>query len=135
MDKSLIHKSAISANRNNASLFADPTVVFHASAIHKHLFLPEQQQTLAAGKMVQLRHDPVESEGTHDDRLFRYLRLTLFRYFIQYPASDNRMSDLCQIFHNITAYLCQTRPYADHMSRGNFALIVVDFQRLVFICL
>ena len=26
-------------------------------------------------------------------------------------------------------YLCQTRPYADHMSRGNFALIVVDFVR------
>lgn len=26
-------------------------------------------------------------------------------------------------------YLCQTRPYADHMSRGNFALIVVDYVR------
>ena len=24
-------------------------------------------------------------------------------------------------------YLCQTRPYADHMSRGNFAFIVVDY--------
>lgn len=29
-------------------------------------------------------------------------------------------------------YLCQTRPYADHMSRGNFALIVVDFLRFDF---
>ncbi|MCR5495371.1 MAG: helix-turn-helix domain-containing protein [Treponema sp.] len=27
------------------------------------------------------------------------------------------------------AYLCQTKPYADHMSRGNFALIVVDYVR------
>lgn len=26
-------------------------------------------------------------------------------------------------------YLCQTRPYADHMSRGNFAMIVVDYVR------
>ena len=25
-------------------------------------------------------------------------------------------------------YLCQTRPYEDHMSRGNFALIVVDYS-------
>ncbi|MDD7014714.1 MAG: helix-turn-helix domain-containing protein [Spirochaetales bacterium] len=29
-------------------------------------------------------------------------------------------------------YLCQTRPYADHTSRGNFALIVVDFLRFDF---
>ena len=29
-------------------------------------------------------------------------------------------------------YLCQTRPYADHMSRGNFTLIVVDFLRFDF---
>lgn len=26
-------------------------------------------------------------------------------------------------------YLCQTKPYADHMSRGNFALVVVDYVR------
>lgn len=29
-------------------------------------------------------------------------------------------------------YLCQTRPYSDHMSRGNFALIVVDYVRFDF---
>ncbi|MGN1083615.1 MAG: helix-turn-helix domain-containing protein [Lachnospiraceae bacterium] len=26
-------------------------------------------------------------------------------------------------------YLCQTKPYADHMNRGNFALVVVDYVR------
>lgn len=26
-------------------------------------------------------------------------------------------------------YMVQTRPYADHMNRGNFALIVVDYVR------
>jgi len=29
-------------------------------------------------------------------------------------------------------YLCQTRPYDDHMNRGNFALIVVDYVRFDF---
>ena len=29
-------------------------------------------------------------------------------------------------------YMVQTRPYADHMNRGNFALIVVDYVRFDF---
>lgn len=29
-------------------------------------------------------------------------------------------------------YMVQTRPYEDHMNRGNFALIVVDYLRFDF---
>ena len=29
-------------------------------------------------------------------------------------------------------YMVQTRPYADHMNQGNFALIVVDYVRFDF---